>query len=165
MNQSSLSERLSWTDHKRRIVVLFVAFLISAGLCMTADWLSTNIRPNPITYLMIPPIAWAGGALVVYLLSRIIRQPLGFFRTFGIVFASGIFLQALEPLEKTLYHFLPAQAAFLYLIFNLPLSVAIYAYVLHRWGPYHWAAAIFLALANGVAILAVGGVLTAFLGT
>lgn len=119
-------------------------------------------QANLLNYLVIPPLAWMAGTLVVYSLSKIIRQPMGFVRAFAVVFGSSIFLQILDPLGKTLFNLFQSQAAYLYVSFYLFLSLMIYSYAMKRWGPFHWAAAVFLALAAFAAILLTGGLLTFF---
>lgn len=165
MDWSELLMRFNTVGKRGWIAIFVIAFLLSAWFSMAVSGGLSTALANLVSYLVIPPLAWCGGALAVYLLSRAIRQPLGLERAFLIVFGSSIFLQVLEPMIKIVIQSLPEQAAILYFVFYIPLSIAVYAYALKRWGPYRWAAAIFLALANGVSILAFGGMLTVFLGS
>jgi len=162
MNWIEFRSRLNGISKRAWVVVFVIAFFLSAVFSMALDGAFGALRANLPNYLVIPPLAWMAGTLVVYALSRAIRQPRGFIRVLAIVFGSSILLQILDPLGKALFNLFPSQAAYLYVIFYLLLSVTVYAYALKRWGPLHWAAAIFLALANFAAILITGGVLTFF---
>ena len=162
MNWMEFRTRINGMSKRAWVVVFVIAFFLSAVFSIALDGALGALQANLLNYLVIPPLAWMAGTLVVYALSRAIRQPRGFLRILAIVFGSSILLQILDPLGKALFNLFPSQAAYLYVIFYLLLSVTVYAYTLKRWGPLHWAAAVFLALAAFAAILVIGGVLTFF---
>jgi hypothetical protein len=164
MNWTKFQARINEMSTRTWVVIFIVAFFFSTGLSMVVNGAIGAVQANLLHYLAIPPLAWMAGTLVVYALSRIIRQPIGFMRSSAIIFGSSIFLQCLDPLGKALFNLFQSQAAYLYVSFYLFLSLGIYSYALKRWGSFHWAAAIFLALANFAAILVMGGGLTVVLG-
>jgi hypothetical protein len=111
-------------------IVAVFAFLALLCITMYKDFYFTGNRPNPIFYLSVPTIGILTSALVVFLVSKIVKCSLTFYDTLKITISSSFLLQVWENIAKFIYYVIWEYPGILWFItFLFSLCITTYLFV------------------------------------
>jgi len=99
------SQDISISTQSRRFwIVLSLLFVAIMVLTMAKDWWLTAEKPNVWFYIIVPILTILGGALSMYGVAKIGKQPITFLTLFAISLSANTLMQAVENVMKVIYH-------------------------------------------------------------
>ena len=128
------------------------------GLTMLKDLYLSGQQPNPIFYLVVPPVSILGATLGGYGAARVLGQGAGLVDALAIALITAVLGQVFENASKLVWHRVWEYPAWLYLFGVLLLGLLVPTTCLVRWLRLRWPAALALGLGmfSGELILALG---------
>jgi len=126
---------------------IILVLLYPPLLLLTAwkDLTYTGDEPNLLFYATVPEVGILGSSLLIYLLVKILRKPIGFLDILKIGFLTEFIFQVWENLAKVVYYEVWKYPGLLwFLVF--PLNLALISWLFRRACGTSWALGIFLAI-------------------
>ena len=106
-------------------LVLLLLLVVILGITMWKDWWLTGQEPNPLFYLLVPPISMLAGSVITCGVVRLSKQPVGFLEIVAVAVAVNIVMQFAEIVLKLVYYWLWEYPGLLYLAIAIPLGLVL----------------------------------------
>lgn len=124
----------------------------------------TEQKPNVWFYVFVPILSIVGGAVSMYVITKISKQTITFLTLFAISICVNILMQVVENIMKITYYRIWEYPGLLYILIVIPLGFLLMAFALFQWGKVKGWMAVVLSMFDFMGSLFVVILLTEVIG-